>query len=311
MSESAKKWLVWCSLSLLSLSIIGLLYGIINQIIIFLSLSTLVAVSSAIILIVLYSIKYQDRKVFRKIAELSYYLFISDIILLFLLGALINLFDNFHSAFFLIDAILLSVFTISVLPALIHIFIFKDPEKIFDIVLLLFFLSLSILFKKLHFINANFNLIAMIISTGIGIFMYGVRSLLIIEKNKYLRIFSFIGCSLIMAGSLGLLFKMLWWIGGDILANIYNIPSIAITLIVLLSLPVSGYVLWNSLHKKILKKILIPWTFFLSIFLLRLVFPEAFMLLFSNRIVEQERYEIPGLHLNDYVLKDKNGLEPR
>jgi hypothetical protein len=135
-------------------------------------------------------------------------------------------------------------------------------------------------------------------------YLFGVSCLFKVEKNPYLKIVSYLAGLFIAFGSL--LFALIMSSERvHILELIYFIPAILLTLIVLLSLPVSGYINWSSLHKKILKKIMISWLFFFLIFSVRFVFPEYF------RIIEIKNY-YPGYNfdMEDYDLQNKNGLTP-
>jgi hypothetical protein len=90
----------------------------------------------------------------------------------------------------------------------------------------------------------------------------------------------------------------------DVLEIIYFIPALIITLIVLFSLPFSGYIHWNTMHKRILRKIMISWVFFLLTFSIGFVFPDLF-----KQIVFKEKKPTYDFLMKDYVLKNKNGLE--
>jgi hypothetical protein len=134
--------------------------------------------------------------------------------------------------------------------------------------------------------------------------MYGLRCILIIEKNSYLKSVSFSACILTAFGSFLFLLKL----EGekiDILELVYIIPALLLTLIVLLSLPVSGYIQWSLLHKRILKKIALTSIFFLLIFSFRFLYPDFF-----KQLILKPAKEYPEFYLEDYKLPDKNGLAP-
>jgi hypothetical protein len=138
---------------------------------------------------------------------------------------------------------------------------------------------------------------------GFGMYLFGLRCLIAIEKNRFLKIASFIACLVIFFGSFSMLF--FFSTEADITVIIYSISVFVITLVVLLSIPVAGYINWDLMHKKILKKILIPWIFFLLIISVRFIFPDLNELFFH---VKEE--PIPEFSLYDYAIKNFNGLEP-
>jgi hypothetical protein len=132
--------------------------------------------------------------------------------------------------------------------------------------------------------------------------MFGFRCIFFIEKNGYLKTVSFISCTLTSFGSLFFLLK----IQGEKIENLelfYFIPAFLMTLVVLLSLPISGYIQWSSVHKRILKKVAISCVFFLIIFSIRFVYPDFF-----KQVIFKQDKEFPEFFLNDYNIPDKNGL---
>ncbi|MBK7134627.1 MAG: hypothetical protein IPH69_17965 [Bacteroidales bacterium] len=140
--------------------------------------------------------------------------------------------------------------------------------------------------------------------TGSGMLLYGFRCLFQIKKNHYLKYISLIACVVIAYGSYVFASKMTGE-GVPVLELIYFVPAFLLTLIVLFSLPFSGYIHWITLHKRILKKIMIPWIFFFIVFSVSIVSPDLI-----RKIITKEDKKKIEFRMNDYEVKNKNGLEP-
>ncbi len=243
-------------------------------------------------------------------AKLSIY----AVLIIFLAYLLLNNYSNSYPTGTPFKIILIILFAISIsiscLFALIYIFFIIDMGETRWVLGLLLLIILSLVLERFLYNNNKlgqflFTAFMMItILTGCGIYMYGVRCLFGIEKNPYLKIISFLACLLIAFGSI--VFAAI--ISAEnvyVLELIYFIPAVLLTLITLFSLPVSGYINWISLHKKVLKKIMISWIFFFMIFSIRYVFPEYFKMIEPK--VEKAPYQFD---MKDYELQNKNGLEP-
>ena len=194
-----------------------------------------------------------------------------------------------------------------ILSVLIYLFILREPAELTGVLVLLVFIVISVVLQRF---KISFSAIedlflpGFILLTATGLYMFGLRCLFIVEKNSYLKTTSFIACTLTAFGSFLFLLEM----QGDkvdVLELIYFVPAFLMTLIVLLSLPISGYINWSSQHKLILKKIVISCFFFLFIFSFRFVYPDFFKLIvLKSETVENEFF------MEDYELPVKNGLEP-
>jgi hypothetical protein len=157
---------------------------------------------------------------------------------------------------------------------------------------------------RLNFGDPEPHVVISFIMMGAGMYLFGLRCFFKIENNRYLKIVSFIACFLIYCGTFEMTFLSATY--ADISLIIYSICIFLMTLIVLLSLPVSGFIQWNSLHRQILKKILIPWVFVLLIISVRFIFPELNMLFFREKHDQYQEF-----HLDEnYQIINKNGLEP-
>jgi hypothetical protein len=75
-----------------------------------------------------------------------------------------------------------------------------------------------------------------------------------------------------------------------------------LTLIVLTTLPNSGFISWSKNYKEILtKRILIPWVFLLLFIAAREVLPSDI----SNKIFSKSNTEYPAFFMNDYEIDFK------
>jgi hypothetical protein len=310
MTKHSKKWLLWGSVIAFIFSVPVVIYASFFETTsdIYTYIGTPTLILSVLNLIALFSLRYSERKWLRNIAGFSLYM------LLFSISGFYLLYDNIistetHFKIFLVVLFIILII-LSCLFVLINIFLLKEAGKIIDLMVLLLLIVISLIFQRFFLTNNRTGeyfftaFVILTLLTGCGMYLFGVSCLYKVEKNPYLKIVSFLAGLFIAFGSL--LFALI--MSSErvrILELIYFIPAILLTLIVLLSLPVSGYINWTSLHKKILKKIMISWLFFFLTFSVRFVFPEYF------RIIEIKNYN-PGYHfdMKDYELQNKNGLKP-
>jgi len=302
MSELCKKWLLWGSLIILLLSIGGLVFTSIipfsDTVDIIQMTIVLVLILSILNLMFLLANKYQNRNGFRKtIRILSYFL-----------PVLLLLLFSFDFKWLSIDSDLLFVVCLSGIFILIpvtmmYLFVLNDTKVIMGIIVILFYIIIGLVLRRLNWGDPEYYLITGFLMIGSGMYCFGLKSILIIEKNRFLKTVSFIACLLIYFGGFIMMYSSFTY--ANTIVIVYSISIFLLTLIVLLSLPVSGYVQWISLHKSILKKILIPWVFFLLIISIRFVFPELNSLFFREK---QGHYQ--EFIMYDYPVTNKNGLEP-
>src|SRR4030043_487292 len=120
---------------------------------------------------------------------------------------------------------------------------------------------------------------AMFIS--VGSFMFGIRCLFLAENITYFRNVSFWGGCVISIAFLGQLFKLQHWAGAGIFSIMCLIFLIIGTLYFLLTLHSSGFIDWKPFHKKILRRILIPWTFIFILYISRFMVPDLNHIIWS------------------------------
>jgi hypothetical protein len=305
MSESVRKWMLWGNLITLCIAVAGLIYlsiipytRIIGD---YQIICLIVLILAGLNLIIMFSIRYHDRKWLKRISKNSVYLLpVVSIVFYFLL-------DLIDSSAIWIGIFVICLIIILILLDLIYIFILREAGDIKGILVLLIFIVISIVMQRFDFsLSAIEDLFlpGFVVLTAAGMYMFGLRCLFMVEKNGYLKSVAFLACTLTAFGS----FLFLLRTQGetiDILELVYIVPAFLLTMIVLLSLPISGYIHWSLLHKRILKKIVYTSVFFLLIFSFRYLYPDFF-----KQIVLKQEKEIPEFNLNDYKIPDKNGLEP-
>lgn len=133
---------------------------------------------------------------------------------------------------------------------------------------------LGFFFKRQHWPFAGVILSFSIGILSSGFFFYAVRLLFTVKNNRYLKWTGFV-CSLLVATALmSILFKFQHWPFAGILMQASLIPLILMTIIVLLTLPNSGFISWTDEHKKVLtRRMLVPWVFILVFIALNLLLP--------------------------------------
>lgn len=303
MSKSAKRWLLWGSIAALLLSFSGIVYIEslrYNERTDFLqAVCVAITIASGLNLAFIPAFNYRNREGFRKWMR---FLTLSNpflVIILFILEA---------RWFPLVPDIIFLTYLCTVLIVLaagcLYIFVIDAEKALAGIILILFYIILALILRRFDASLYENHFYISFLMIGCGIYFFGLRSVFTIEKNRYLQVISYTACLLIYLGSL-LMFYYSMTSRTPTSLVIYGILLFLLTLTVLLSLAVSGYVEWSESHKGIFKKILIPWVFFLLLISIRFVFPELNYMFF--RPAEEEKQEFL---LIDYPVMNKNGLEP-
>ena len=305
MSETGKKWVLWIASTIFLLSFLTMLVSstpnndLIDTIIPILSPLLLITGSTMIIMI---TIRYREQKWFLIIANISTYLLP---LFIFIIDRLIN-----YSGSIVINLFFITIICAFILLAGINIFILGEAVETKSIFILLSLIAISFVIQRFStlqddIVDFSFTFFLLItLLTGSGMLLYGLRCLLQIKKNLYLKYISLIACFVIAYGSFVFASKMTGE-GVPVLELVYFVPAFLLTLIVLFSLPFSGYIHWITLHKRILKKIMIPWIFFFIVFSVSIVSPDLI-----RKIISREDNKTIEFQMNDYEVKNKNGLEP-
>jgi hypothetical protein len=204
-----------------------------------------------------------------------------------------------------IMAVVSSVFaSIFLIMLVLRLFIY-NPDSLNGTVIAMALIIIGIFFKHQHWPGAGIILTIFCTIMAYGTFSTGIASLFWASKNRFLKIVSFFGGSLLAFAFLGLVFKMQHWPGARIFVYIVETPMILFTIIFLLMLPNSGYFSWSRTEKRILSRLIIPWVFCLLIISTVYVFPKAQKLLFGGG------GPVPwSFDMRQYTPENKNGLEP-
>jgi hypothetical protein len=232
----------------------------------------------------------------RKTAKYTYKLFP-----LLLIGLMIVIILTGNGFVMIITAsifILLSVFF------LLHIFIFSDATSIKASAIFVALILVAIVLKRYHIMFAGAILSIVLLLFSLGSYIYGIRCLYLAEKNSFLKYVSFLFSCVLPFSWLGLLIKLQHWPGGDIILRTGEISLVLITIFVLLVLPSTGFIDWLPLHKKILKRLLLPWVLVFFLFLVRYLSPEANKLLWNS----DRNVTLYGFEMKDYEPEIRNGL---
>lgn len=148
----------------------------------------------------------------------------------------------------------------AILLICVALFIFNRKRTTLFLYILISLIFIGLVMKRFHTIGAGIVLSLGLMPFGIGIFTYGIMSLLLRQKNKYLSVIIPI-CSFILAiFSTGVLFKLQHWPGAWIMLQSSTISFILVTIVILLSLPQSGFFKWNPEHTKLFyRNTVVPW----------------------------------------------------
>ncbi len=303
MSKSAKRWLLWGSIAALLLSFSGIVYIDslrYNERTDFLqAVCVAIAIAAGLNLVFIPAFNYRNRAGFRKWMRFLTFSNPVLIIILFILEA--RWFPLVPDIIFLPY---LCVILIVSAGGCLYMFVIEAGKALAGIILILFYISLSLILRRFDASLYENHFYISFLMVGCGMYFFGLRSVFTIKKNRYLQVISYTACLLIYLGSL-LMFYYSMTSRTPTSLVIYGILLFLLTLTVLLSLPVSGYINWDAIHKSTFNRILIPWVFFLLLISIRFVFPELNYMFFRPSSEEIQEFQ-----LKDYPVINKNGLEP-
>jgi hypothetical protein len=253
-------------------------------------------------LITLVALRLQNKNWARKSAKYS----IFALLLLFVLT--IYLFagiDQLPASFF----ILIIISILLALLYLIHIFLYTDATSVTGVIVLLALLIIGIFFKRQHWPLAGVIISVSSFLLCAGSFMFGIRCLFLSEGISYFRNVSLFGTIALSITITGFCFKMQHWPGAGTFIVIGFVTQILGTIYFLITLSSSGFIDWKPFHKKTLRKILIPWTFFLFMLVSRYMIPELNTLIWTPEARKTERkVQTFGFGMKDYEIEYKNGM---
>jgi len=244
-----------------------------------------------------YSIYNKEKIYIRKAAKYVFFIYPILLIASFIgFGSLTNI---------ILIVIVATMFLLFTIIALLHINIFANASSLGSTIVFVVLIIISIFLKRFHIIFSGPFIVMILALFIIGSFMFGIRCLYLGERNNYFKNVSFLGSFIITLFLMGLMWKLQHWPGGDLIMYTSNILLPLATIIFLLTLPSSGFVEWKRLHKKILIRLLIPWTLIFLLFILRYLLPEVHNMIWT-RDVSAKNY---GFDMPDYIieLKDNHG----
>jgi len=242
--------------------------------------------TSVMSLFTVISIKYGANRKFRIVSWISMLL----LLLIIIIALVLPNFDSLR---------LFSLgFPIVLLIASLYFIIYQN-RKLLRISILLCLLIVAFVMKR----QGTFaGMIAIIFAAGIfgiGLFMLAIRSIVTIQKNRYLSIVMFSCLFILCIINTGIILKWQNWTGGDLFMNFGSILMILVSMIVLITLPNSGFIKWSKQHKDLLlKTLVVPWVFFLVLTSMVHLLPEkTFKKIFDAETTTEIRF-----NMHDYEI---------
>jgi|GEM_PF-3027670 len=251
-------------------------------------------------LITSYLVNHPEKIVIRKIGKYTLYFYPLILGLIFLL--------MFLSDGSLIFSIILGlVIAISSILLILQLFVFSDAGKVTATIVLMSLLIIGIVFKRLHLPLAGAILTFSLLILSLGFYVYGIWCLYLAERNRFIKYVSFLSCCVVSISLLGLMCKLQRWPLGDAFIISGRWGLVLGTVAVLLILPSSGYFEWKELHKKILKKLILPWGLLFLLFVLKFLLPEVDAIVWSK----EDNRVYPGFEMYDYEIRSEDNIQPR
>ena len=254
-------------------------------------------------IIALYAMKLKDKSWARKTAKYSLFALPVPIALV------IHLIST--SGFPLVNIILIVIVVLFFLLTWVQLFIYADATSLSGVIIILILLVAGIFMKRNHLLYSGLIISVSSMFISLGSYMFGIRCLFLSENITYFRNLSFSGGCIIAIAFLGQLFKLQHWAGADIFLTIGLVFLIIGTLYLLLTLHSSGFIDWKPFYKKILRRILIPWTFIFILYISRYMVPELNTIIWSpDTFVTNRTVPDYGFGMKDYTLKNTDSSKP-
>ena len=244
-----------------------------------------------------YAIYHTEKTYIKKVAKLVFYVYPMILIL-----TTISIIELDSVLVILVVAVLIISFTII---ALLHILVFANASKLASSIAFAILLIIGILLKRYHIMYSGLFIALVLVIFLLSSFMFGIRCLYLGEKNKYFKNVAFWGSFIITLFFMGLMWKLQHWPAANLIMYTSNILLPLATIVFLFTLPSSGFVEWKTLYKRVLIRILIPWTLIFLLFILRYLLPEVHNIIWS-RDVPTVNY---GFDMPDYSIELKKNIE--
>ncbi|MCK4699323.1 MAG: hypothetical protein KAT38_03275 [Bacteroidales bacterium] len=223
------------------------------------------------------------------------FLLISLILILIIIpGAILNIFP------------LIAPPTILMLLLLGALLFQTDKKQTTKLVVFILLLITGFVFKKFRLPFAGVLIVLLLGILASGSFLLGMKTLLTLKGNLYLRILGTVCFLLITINSLCIMFKYQHWPGAALFMHMSLIPMIVATMFIMITLPNSGFINWKKEQRQILtRKILIPWAFLLLFMALRLLLPMHV----QKKIFEKDPTTIEPFNMFPYKIEMKDGMK--
>ena len=175
-------------------------------------------------------------------------------------------------------------------------------------ILFIILIMTGLFMKRQHWPLAGMTITGFTLLLSAGCFMFGLRCLFLGGKMTYFRNVTFFGGIFTAIAFMGQLFKIQHWTGAGPLVITGFTGLILGSIYVLITLHSSGYIDWQPLHKKVLRKILIPWTFIFFMYISRYMVPELNTLIWTPDVT-RKKLSSYGFMMKDYSVEEKNGIK--
>lgn len=212
----------------------------------------------------------------------------------------------------IIPSAIFSIFPLIALPAILLLLLLgallflTDKRQTTKLLLFLLFLITGFVLKKFALPLAGFLIVFSLGILASGSFLLGMKTLLTLKGNLYLRILGTVCSFLITISSLGIMFYYQHWPGGNLFRHMSTIPIIVATMFIMITLPNSGFINWKKEQRQILtRKILIPWVFLLLFMALKLLLPMSV----QKKIFEKDLTTLEPFNMFPYAIEMKDGMK--
>jgi hypothetical protein len=199
----------------------------------------------------------------------------------------------FIFAFIQVDILAIISSMIALLTTSIAIYIFNQKRTTLFLYIFTGLVFVGIFMKRFHLPFAGTILTISSVLFSVGIFMYGLTSLFYVQKNKFLSILIPVCSAILMIFSMGAVFKLQHWAGAGILMKTSTAGIILATIIILLTLPQSGYFNWApGQRKSFYRNIVVPWIVAAAFIAYYFLMPQS-----TKEIIFPPRYQTAA-HFN-------------
>jgi hypothetical protein len=299
MNIKSRRWFVWANVLLTLISFAGILHDEffeIRQSALILGISVRLLILSIANLVLIFALKFENKKWLRIstgilvwLSPVWFFVILAppDWIYLSGIGEVIPIF----------------ILLLLMIAVVIKVFVLPPPDSSKGMLLILVFVIGSLVLKRFYKYGTEEAIIFGMLTFGPGVYIYGIRVFMVTDTNRYLGIISLLASLLVCLISIEIV--SITPSQKNMSLAVFACLVFLLTLYVLFTLPRSGFFEWTQMHKKIFRKMLIPWIFIILIISVRFLFPELNTVVFKARTNEFQEF-----YMRDYKIPDKNGLNP-